>query len=168
MNLLNHDEGFFVWEVVIFLFFMGILVKKARKPLQEYLKERQKSISDSLAAMEMLKADTEQLTKESEEMKFKFHREISEIKNSAKEYTGKILWEAETEAKVACKIIIDEALSYVEKLKRDAINDLKSKTGKIVVEVAELILRKELSTQARQEEHIRELVKEINLKNEIQ
>ena len=163
MNLLNHDEGFFVWEVIIFLFFMGILVKKAKKPLLEYLKERQQSISDSLAAVENLKAEIDQVKKESELIKAETHKEISDIQSAAKEYAGKILREAETEAKAACKIIIDEALSYVEKLKRDAINDLKSKTGKIVVEVAELILRKELSTQARQEEHIRELVKEINL-----
>ncbi|MBX9893137.1 MAG: hypothetical protein K2Y12_12510 [Chitinophagaceae bacterium] len=167
MNLLNHDEGFFIWEVIIFLFFMGILVKKARKPLQEYLKERQKSISDSLSAVENLKAEIEQVKKESDLIRAKIHKEISDIQSDAKEYAVKILAEAEMKAKVAYKIIIDEAFLYVEKAKKDAINELKSKTGKIVIELATQILRKELSAEARQEEHIRELIKEINLKNEI-
>ncbi|MBI1780776.1 MAG: hypothetical protein HYR66_05345 [Sphingobacteriales bacterium] len=167
INLLNHDEGFFVWEVVIFLFFMGILVKKARKPLQEYLKERQKSISDSLSAVENLKAEIEQVKKESDLIRAKIHKEISDIQSDAKEYAGKMLSEAETEAKVAYKAIIDEALSYVEKLNRDAIIELKNMTGKIVVEVAGQMLHKELSTKARQEEHIQELIKRINLKKEI-
>lgn len=101
MNLLNHDEGFFIWEVIIFLFFMGILVKKARKPLQEYLKERQKSISDSLSAVENLKAEIEQLKKESDLIRAKIHKEISDIQSDAKEYAVKILAEAEMKAKVA-------------------------------------------------------------------
>lgn len=163
MNLLNHDEGFFIWEIIIFLIFISILVKMARKPLLEFLKERQKSISDSLVAAEMLKVETEQLKKENEEKKLMIRREISDVQNSAKEYAGKIIWEAEAEAKVACKIIMDEALSYVEKLKRDAINELKNKAGKIVVDATVQILYKELSTEAEQEVHIRGLIKKINL-----
>lgn len=168
MNLLNHDEGFFIWEVIIFFIVVLILVKKAWKPLTEYLKERQKSISDSLAAAENIKVEFEQLRSECEAIKAKTYSEVLDIQNSAKEYAVKILAEAEMKAKVAYKIIIDEAFLYVEKAKRDAINELKSKTGKIVIELATQILRKELSAEARQEEHIRELIKEINFKNEIE
>jgi F0F1-type ATP synthase membrane subunit b/b' len=120
-----------------------------------------------LAAAENIKVEFEQLRSECEAIKAKTYSEVLDIQNSAKEYAVKILAEAEMKAKVAYKIIIDEAFLYVEKAKRDAINELKSKTGKIVIELATQILRKELSAEARQEEHIRELIKEINFKNEI-
>jgi F-type H+-transporting ATPase subunit b len=168
MNLLNHDEGFFIWEVLIFFIFVLVLAKVAWKPLIEYLQERQKNISDSLAAVENLKKEIEQLKKESEVVKAKAQGEVLDIQIYTKEYAEKMLKEAETEAKAVYKSIIDDTLLYVEKLRLDAINELKSKAGKMVVEAAENILRNELSAKARQEEHIKGLIKEINLNKEIQ
>jgi F-type H+-transporting ATPase subunit b len=44
-----------------------------------------------------------------------------------------------------------------------ALTEVKNQVGKMVVEVAEKVLRKELSSPAAQEAHIKDLVNEVNL-----
>jgi F-type H+-transporting ATPase subunit b len=44
-----------------------------------------------------------------------------------------------------------------------AITDVKNEVGKMVIEVTEKILRRELSTPQAQEEHIKSLVDEVKL-----
>jgi F-type H+-transporting ATPase subunit b len=43
------------------------------------------------------------------------------------------------------------------------LTDVKNQVGKLVIEVTEKVLRKELASQEAQEKHIRSLVSEVNL-----
>ena len=44
-----------------------------------------------------------------------------------------------------------------------ALTEVKNQVGKLVIEVTEKVLRKELSDKQAQEEHIKNLVNEVNL-----
>jgi F-type H+-transporting ATPase subunit b len=62
----------------------------------------------------------------------------------------------------ANKIIID-AQHQINAQKMAALTDVKNQVGKLVVEVTEKVLRRELSSPAAQEDHIKSLVNEVNL-----
>jgi len=61
MELLTPDLGLFLWNLLAFIILFFVLKKTAWKPILKSLKERETSISDSLATAEKVKAEMAQL-----------------------------------------------------------------------------------------------------------
>lgn len=163
MILFEHEPGYFIWEIIIFTIFIMVLKKMAWKPLCKYLLERRKIISDSLASTESLKKEIDQLIKENEVLKAKTLAEISTTHELTNEYIKSILLEAKMKAKADYTFIIEEAMPYIQQLEHAAINDIKNKTGLLIVEIAEKVLRKELSGPGDQEIQIKRIMKNQHL-----
>jgi len=85
------------------------------------------------------------LLKEARETK---DRIINEAKDQAKEEAGKIM--AETQAALQAQ-------------KMAALTEVKNQMGKLVIEVSEKVLRKQLENATAQEAHIQGLVNEVKL-----
>ena len=66
-------------------------------------------------------------------------------------------------AQAEAKKIINEAYTAIDNQKMAALTDVKNQVGKLVIEVAEKVLRKELSDKTAQESHIKGLAEEIKL-----
>lgn len=165
MNLLNHDQGFFIWEIIIFFIFIILLIKAVWKPVTTYLNERRNLISDSLASMENALVAIDQLKKEAELLNKKTLDEISALQKDTKEFNEKVLFEAKIKAKLNYDLIIEDALLYIQKLKIDAIVEIKNKTGILVIEMADKVLRKELTEPGKQEELSKRLIEKIEFKS---
>ena len=71
------SPGLYIWSLVIFLLVLLILKKYAWTPLLDFLDQREKEISDSLAMAESAKADLEKVKEESE----KILNEAKNLKN---------------------------------------------------------------------------------------
>jgi F-type H+-transporting ATPase subunit b len=71
--------------------------------------------------------------------------------------------DAKEEAKVQAAKILADANSSIHHQKMAALTDIKNQVGKMVVEVSEKILRKELADKAKQESYISQLAEEIKL-----
>lgn len=164
MNLLNHEQGYFFWEMIIFLIFIVLLKKAAWKPLVAYLSERRNVILESLASIERTQVAVDQLKREADLLTKNTFDEIVALQKDTKEYNEKILSEASSKAKQAYDLIIEDALLYIQKLQIDAIVEIKNKTGILVIEMADKVLRKELNEPAKQEELIERLIEKIEFK----
>lgn len=164
MDLLNHEQGFFVWEVIIFLIFLVLLKRITRKSLLTYLKERQAGISQSLASAERVKAEIEQLKKDNEALMAKAQEERATFLKEAKESSEKIISEADEEAKVHYERIMADVYPYIQELRNDAVKEIKDKAGSFVLEIAEKVLRKELSDTVEQENYIKRVIEKSELK----
>jgi F-type H+-transporting ATPase subunit b len=81
----------------------------------------------------------------------------------AKETKDKIVAEAQSAAKAEADKIIQSARQGIEAEKEAAKAELQSKVAELSVGIAEKILRRELSTEAKQGEYVEELVKNISL-----
>ena len=81
----------------------------------------------------------------------------------AKETKDKIVAEAQSAAKAEADKIIQSARQEIEAEKEAAKAELQSKVAELSVGIAEKILRRELSTEAKQGEYVEELVKNISL-----
>ena len=84
----------------------------------------------------------------------KEHRCLKE----ARETKDKIINDAKEQAKTEANKIITEAQAAIEAQKMAAITDVKNQVGKLVIEVTEKVLRRELSNKEAQEAHIKGLV----------
>jgi F-type H+-transporting ATPase subunit b len=81
----------------------------------------------------------------------------------ARETKDRIINESKEQAKIEANKIIVDAQQQINVQKMAAITEVKNQVGKLVVEVTEKVLRRELSSQADQEKHIKDLVNEVNL-----
>ncbi len=163
MELLTPDLGLFVWNVIIFLFLLLILRVLAWKPILKSLKARETGISDSLASAEKIKVEMAQMKSENEALLAKAREERAQMLKEARETKDKMINEAKDLAKIEAGKIITDAQAVIETQKMAAITEIKNQVGTLVVEVAEKVLRRELSNKSEQESYIRQLSNEVKL-----
>ena len=81
----------------------------------------------------------------------------------AKETADKMVSEAKDKAKQEYERIISDAQLAITQQKNAALTEVKNQVGSLVVEVAEKILRKELSNKAEQESYIKQIAEGVKL-----
>ena len=74
-----------------------------------------------------------------------------------------MIHDAKEQAKEAAAKIVADAHASINQQKMAAITDLKNQVGKLVIEVSEKVLRRELSNKAEQETFIKKLAEEAKL-----
>ncbi|MBA2762803.1 MAG: F0F1 ATP synthase subunit B [Segetibacter sp.] len=163
MELLTPDFGLIFWTLIAFLIVFFILKKFAWKPILNSLDAREKGIADSLQTAERVKNEMAQLKSEHEELLIKAREERGAMLKEAREIKERIINEAKEQAKVEASKIISESRQAIENQKMAAIIDVKNEVGKMVIEISEKILRRELSSKEAQEEHIKDLIEEVKL-----
>lgn len=163
MELLTPGLGLIIWNLVAFLVLFFILKKFAWKPILKSLNERESSIADSIAMADKVKAEMALMKNENEAMMAKAREERGQMLKEAKETSDKIVAAAKEQAKVEANRIMADASLAIENQKMAALTDVKNQVGKLVVEVSEKVLRRELNDKAGQETFIRQLAGEVKL-----
>ena len=161
--LLNPDMGLLFWTFLSFLVVFFILAKYAWPAIVKGLKEREQGIADSLASAERIKAEMAQLKNENEALLAKAREERAQLLKEARETKDKIINEAKEQAKIEANKIITEAQAAINTQKMAALTDVKNQVGKLVIEVSEKLLKRELENKEAQEAHIKGLVDEVKL-----
>jgi F-type H+-transporting ATPase subunit b len=163
MDLLTPDLGLFIWTLLAFLVVFFILKKFAWKPILKALSERESGIASAIASAERVKQEMAVMKSEHERLMMVAREERSQLLKEAKETKDKIINEAKELAKVEANKIIAEAQQQIHQQKMAAVTDLKNEIGKLAVEVAEKVLRKQLANVDAQSEYASMLADEIKL-----
>ena len=163
MKLLTPEFGLLIWTLLAFLIVFFILKKLAWPAIIKGLRDREKGIADSLSTAERVRAEMAQLKNENEALLALAREERSKLLKEARETKDKIISEAKEQAKAEASKIISEAQAAIETQKMAAITDVKNQVGKLVIEVSEKVLRRELSSKEAQETHVKELVGGVKL-----
>jgi F-type H+-transporting ATPase subunit b len=161
MSLLTPHLGFFIWTLVAFIVVLYLLRKFAWKPILKSLDERESNIANSIATAERVRAEMAQLKSENEELLAKAREERAQILKEARDIKDKIINEAKESAKTEANKIIAETQAAIEVKKMAVLIDVKNQLGKMVIDVSQKVLRKELENKESQEAHIQELVQEV-------
>ena len=163
MELLNPSFGLLFWTLLAFIIVFLILRKFAWKPILGSLNEMEKSIADSLETAQRVKAEMAQLKSENEELLAKAREERAAMLKEARETKDRIVNDAKEQAKIEANKIIAESQQAIQAQKMAAITDVKNQVGKLVIEVTEKVLRRELGSKEAQEAHIKSMVDEVKL-----
>lgn len=163
MDLLLPKLGLLVWTLLAFLIVFFLLKKMAWPAIIKGLRDRENSIADSLATAERVKAEMAQLQNENEALLAKAREERALLLKEARETKDRIVNEAKEQAKTEANKIITEAQIAINAQKMAALTEVKNQVGKLVIEVSEKVLRKELANKEAQESHIKGLVNEVKL-----
>jgi F-type H+-transporting ATPase subunit b len=163
MDLLLPHFGLIFWTMLSFIIVLIILKKFAWSPILSSLNEREKSIADSIALAEKVNAEMAQLKNDNEALLLQAREERALLLKEAKETKDKIIGEAKDQAKIEAAKIINDAQAAINQQKMAAVTELKNQVGKLVVEVSEKVLRRELGNKTEQEKYIKQLSEEVKL-----
>ena len=163
MELLLPAIGILFWTLLAFAIVYFILKKYAWSAIIKGLDDRETNIAESIASAEKVKLEMAQLKSDNEALLTAAREERATMLKEAKETKDKMIAQAKEEAKAQAAKIVADAQATIQQQKMAAITDLKNQVGKLVVEVSEKVLRKELSNRQEQETFIQQLANEVKL-----
>jgi F-type H+-transporting ATPase subunit b len=163
MNLLTPDFGLLIWTLLAFIIVLFILGKFAWPAIVKGLKQREQGIADSLSTAENIKAEMAMMKNENEALLAKAREERAIMMKEAREIKDKIINDAKDQANIEANKIVVEAQAAINRQKMAALIDVKNQVGKMVIEVSEKILQRELENKSAQETYIKVLVEEVKL-----
>lgn len=161
--LVLPDIGLVFWNTIAFLILLVVLGKFAWKPMLKAIAERENGIEEALLRADKMKAEITAMQNENEALLAKAREERAGMIKDAKETADKMVSDAKDKAKQEYERIISDAQLAITQQKNAALIEVKNQIGTLVVEVAEKILRKELSNKAEQESHIKQIAEGVKL-----
>jgi F-type H+-transporting ATPase subunit b len=161
--LLKPEFGLLMWTLVAFLIVFFILKKFAWPAIMKGLKDRENGIAESLATAEKVRAEMATMKSENEALLAQAREERALLLKEARETKDKIIGEAKEQAKAEANKIVIEAQAAITVQKMAALTEVKNQVGKLVIEVSEKVLRRELGNKEAQEAHIKSMVDDVKL-----
>ena len=163
MELLTPSYGLIFWMLVWFGIMFFLLKKFAWKPILGMIKEREESIENALAAAEKAKEEMKALQSNNERILAEARAERDTLLKEAREMKDKMIAEAKTTATKEGERLLAIARENIQNEKMAAITELKNQVATLSIEIAEKILKSELSSDEKQKSLVNTLLKDVNL-----
>jgi len=161
MSLLLPDSGLLFWMTLVFLVVFFVLWKWGFPSIIKMVNERKEYIDESLAKAEEANLRLANIQKQGEELLMEAREKQAQILREASETRDTIVGQAQEKAHEESARILSEAKAEIENQKQAAIRDIRSQVAELSVQIAEKILRKQLSTSAEQSQLIDSLLDEV-------
>jgi len=162
MNLVAPESLVF-WTTIIFVALLFLLKKVAWKPILGAVKEREDSINEALKSAENARKEIQNLTADNERILKEARAERDILLKEAREMKESIISEAKNEALVQANKVVEQAQATIQSEKNAAIAELKNQVASLSINIAEKVVRGELSDKVKQEKLVEELLKEVTI-----
>lgn len=163
MELVKPEFGLIFWMTVSFLIVFYLLKKFAWKPILNSLRERETSIEDALNSAKKARDEVSNMKAENERILQEARNERDILLKQARETKDQIVNEARTKAQVEGDRIINLARETINNEKMAAITELKNQVATLSIEIAEKVIRQQLSTDEKQKALVNELLKDVKM-----
>ena len=163
MDLILPSSGLIIWQALAFIILFFILAKFAWKPILNALDEREGAIENSLKSAEIARNEMANLVAENEKLLLEARIERDEILKKANEYASKIMEKAREEASQVGDKMIADAKAVIENEKMVALTDIKIQVAEMSLEIAEKLMRTNLSEKPDQKALVKDFVRDIKL-----
>lgn len=162
MNLVTPDFGLLFWMVIIFGIVFFLLAKFGFPIITSSVEERSAKIEQSLKDADEIQARMEAWKVEQAQMLEQARREQSAILREATETKARIVADAKAQAREEAEKMIANAKIQIAAEKESALREVRQEVAVLSVQVAEKILRHELSDTGSQRMFIDSLVDEAD------
>ncbi|HIA05586.1 MAG TPA: F0F1 ATP synthase subunit B [Flavobacteriales bacterium] len=163
MGLITPGIGLLFWMFIAFTAVLFILRKFAWKPILQALKERETSITTALSEARMAREEVSLLKVKNNELIHEVQEERDAILKEARDTKSAIVADAKNRAKEEADRMIKQAREEILSEKNAAMSEIRSHVASLSIEIAEKILKSELSEEKKQKALIDNLIDEIKL-----
>ena len=159
----DFSLGLFVWQSLLFICLVLLLRKFAWKPILNSVSEREEGIKNALAAAEDAKKEMQNISADSEKLLKEARAERESMLKEAREIKDKLIADSKEQAKVEGDKMITQAQAAIESEKKAAVADIKSQVANLSVEIAEKVIKEQLSDKSKQLKLVDDLLGDIKL-----
>ena len=163
-KLLNDfSYGLFFWQLVILAILIVLLGKFAWKPILNSLTEREDGIRDAIASAEKARQDMASLQADNQRILQEARVERDTMLKEAREMKDKMIADSKTEAQAQGLKMIEQAKAAIESEKNLAMAELKNQVSSLSLEIAEKLLKDELSNKEAQTKLVEKMLGDVKL-----
>lgn len=162
MELVNPGIGLIFWMTLSFGIVLFLLSKFVWPLILGGLKEREEEIANALEAARQARKDIQNLQANNEELLKEARDEREELIREARKLKDDLIATAKVQAEVEAKQIVENAKVVIEQEKTAAISELKNQVADLSIEIAEKLLKAELSDDKKQKELMDKLIGEAD------
>jgi len=163
MELVKPEFGLIFWMLISFGIILFILKKFAWAPILNMLSERETSIQNALDSAERAKEEMKALQSNNERILMEAKAERDLMLKDARDIREKMIAEAKGLANKEGESLLKTARENIQNEKMAAIAELKNQVATLSIEIAEKILKSELSSDEKQKSLVNTLLKDVNL-----
>ena len=161
--LISPGLGTFFWMLISFGIFVFILGKWGWPMLLKALKNREKAIADSLNAAEKAREEMKMLVAHNEDLLKEAKLQRDEMLRNARLTSDKIVEDARLKATEEADRIVENARENINFEKLKAMHELKNQIASLSIEIAEKLMKAELSDRQRAEDLVRQELENAHL-----
>lgn len=163
MDLVTPGLGLIFWSVLTFLFLLFILRKFAWKPILDAVSEREEGIRNALLSAENAKKEMQNLKSDNEKLLADARLERDAMMKEAREIKEKMIADAKAEAQVQGQKMIEQAKAAINSEKNAAMAELKAQVSTLSLDIAEKLLKDELSNKEAQTKLVEKMLGDVKL-----
>lgn len=161
--MITFDPGLIIWTTIIFTLLLIVLRKFAWKPILNAVDERNTSINEALQAANRAKDEIASLNHDNERVLKEAKLQRDTLLKEARVMKETIINEAKNEANNEAEKILLSAKDQIINEKMKAITELKNTVAELSIDIAENILKSELSDKSKQNDLINSALKKSKL-----
>ena len=161
--LINPGLGTFFWMLVSFGVLVFILGKWGWPMLLKALKKREQAIADSLNAAEKAREEMAQLVAHNEDLLKDAKLQRDELLRNARLTSEKIVEDARAKATEEADRIVESARESINYEMMRAMYDLKNQIATLSIDIAEKLMKAELSDKEKANSLIQRELEEAHL-----
>jgi F-type H+-transporting ATPase subunit b len=155
--------GLFIMQTVLFLALVFLLKKFAWKPILDAVNEREEGIKNALLSAENAKKEMQNLKADNEKLLAEARLERDAMMKEAREIKDKMINDAKTEAQTAGQKMIEQAKASIQSEKNAALAELKAQVSTLSLDIAEKLLKDELSNKESQTKLVEKMLGDVKL-----
>lgn len=163
MGLVSPDYGTIFWMVLAFSVVFFILRKFAWGPVLKMLKERDQSIEKALLSANEAREGLSRLKADHQKMLQEAHVQRDLLIAEARQIREQLISKAHEDAVLETSKVLENARHQIENEKLAAITEIRQQVASLSVDIAEKILKRELSDRLKQEILIKEQLSDLKL-----
>jgi F-type H+-transporting ATPase subunit b len=159
----DFSFGLFFWQTIIFVGLILLLKKFAWKPILDAVNEREEGIKNALLSAENAKKEMQNLQSDNQRILQEARLERDAMLKEAREMKEKVIADSKLEAQAQGQKMIEQAKSAIQSEKNAAMAELKSQVSSLSLEIAEKLLKDELSNKEAQVKLVEKMLGDAKL-----
>lgn len=156
-------ESLVFWTTMIFIVFFILLRKFAWKPILGAVKGREDSINIALASAEQARNEMQNLQADNQRILQEARMERDALLKDAREMREKMIADSKADAQTEGARMIEQAKAAIQAEKNAAMAELKSQVSTLSLEIAEKLLKDELSNKDAQMKLVEKMLGDAKL-----
>jgi F-type H+-transporting ATPase subunit b len=159
----DFSFGLFFWQTIIFIGLIFLLKKFAWKPILDAVNERETGIKNALLSAENAKKEMQNLQSDNQRILQEARLERDNMLKEAREMKEKMIADSKNEAQAQGLKMIEQAKAAIEGEKNAALAELKSHVSSLSIDIAEKLLKSELTNKDSQASLIEKMLGDAKL-----